>query len=61
MKRNEATSPAIRSVTGVSVDDANDNHLHEPVGRLPEIEEDEPPYRLLVGDYGRFVGSAPSS
>ncbi len=32
-------------------DDAADNRFHEPVGRFPEIEEDEPPYRLLVGDY----------
>lgn len=34
-------------------DDANDNRFHEPVGRFPEIEEDEEPYRLLVGDYLR--------
>ena len=32
-------------------DDAADNRFHEPVGRFPEIDEDEPPYRLLVGDY----------
>jgi D-lyxose ketol-isomerase len=34
-------------------DDANDNFFHEPVGRFPEIEEDEPPYRLLCTEYGR--------
>jgi D-lyxose ketol-isomerase len=34
-------------------DDANDNFFHEPVGRFPQIEEDETPYRLLCTDYGR--------
>jgi len=33
-------------------DDAADNRFHEPVGRFPQIEEDEPPLYLLVGDYG---------
>ncbi len=32
-------------------DDEADNRFHEPVGRFPDIEEDEPPYHLLVGDY----------
>ena len=32
-------------------DDANDNFFHEPVGRFPEIEEDETPYRLLCTEY----------
>ena len=32
-------------------DDAEDNRFHEPCGRFPAIEEDEEPYRLLVGDY----------
>jgi len=26
------------------------------VGRFPEIEEDAPPYRLLVGDYVSLAG-----
>ena len=34
-------------------DDAADNRFHEPVGRFPEIEEDAPAYRRLVGDYRR--------
>lgn len=34
-------------------DDHHDNRFYEPVGRFPSIEEDEPPYRLLVGDYSR--------
>ena len=32
-------------------DDHTDNRFHEPVGRFPDIEEDEPPFRLLVSDY----------
>ena len=32
-------------------DDTTDNRFHEPVGRFPAIEEDEPPYRLLCNEY----------
>lgn len=32
-------------------DDENDNRFNPPVGRFPEIEEDEPPYRLLCNEY----------
>jgi D-lyxose ketol-isomerase len=32
-------------------DDHADNFFLEDRGRFPEIEEDEPPLRLLVGDY----------
>ena len=32
-------------------DDHNDNVFYEPQRRFPLIEEDEAPYRLLVGDY----------
>jgi D-lyxose ketol-isomerase len=32
-------------------DDYVDNRFYEPVGRFPEIEEDEPPIHLLVNDY----------
>ena len=35
-------------------DDAHDNRFYEPVGRFPEIEEDEPPLYLLVNDYARY-------
>ena len=28
-----------------------DNRFNPPVGRFPEIEEDEPPYRLLCNEY----------
>jgi len=35
-------------------DDAADNRFYEPVGRFPQIEEDEPPLHLLVNDYDRY-------
>ena len=36
-------------------DDLTDNVFAEPVGRFSEIEEDEPPFHLLVSDYDRFL------
>ena len=35
-------------------DDRRDNHFHKPVGRFPEIEEDEPPLYPLCGEYSRY-------
>ncbi len=35
-------------------DDNTDNRFHGPVGRFPDIEEDEPPLYLLVNDYDRY-------
>lgn len=32
-------------------DDNTDNRFYEPMGRFPEIEEDEPPLRLLCNEY----------
>ena len=32
-------------------DDNTDNRFYEPVGRFPEIQEDEEPYRLLCNEY----------
>ena len=32
-------------------DDNTDNRFAPPVGRFPDIEEDEPPYRLLCSEY----------
>lgn len=32
-------------------DDNTDNRFNPPVGRFPDIEEDEPPYRLLCFEY----------
>lgn len=42
-------------------DDANDNCFLEPIGRFPEIEEDEPPVYLLVGDYVMYYNLPPHS
>lgn len=36
-------------------DDNHDNRFYEPIGRFPQIEEDEAPLHLLVGDYGKFI------
>ncbi len=35
-------------------DDNTDNRFYEPVGRFPEIEEDEPPLCLLINDYDQY-------
>ena len=32
-------------------DDNTDNRFNPPAGRFPQIEEDEPPYRLLCSEY----------
>jgi D-lyxose ketol-isomerase len=32
-------------------DDTSDNRFHEPVGRFPDIIEDEPPLHLLCNEY----------
>ena len=36
-------------------DDSSDNRFHEPVGRFPEIIEDEEPIHLLASDYKNFI------
>ncbi|HAQ17638.1 MAG TPA: D-lyxose/D-mannose family sugar isomerase [Prolixibacteraceae bacterium] len=36
-------------------DDSNDNCFFEPVGRFPEIAEDEKPLHLLASDYQKFL------
>ncbi|MEM9394499.1 MAG: D-lyxose/D-mannose family sugar isomerase [Pseudomonadota bacterium] len=36
-------------------DDETDNWFRDPIGRFPEIEEDEPPRHLLVKDYDRIT------
>jgi D-lyxose ketol-isomerase len=40
-------------------DDFTDNRFLEPVGRFPEIEEDEPPLHLLCIDYEKYYQGAP--
>lgn len=39
-------------------DDHTDNRFNPPVGRFPDIEEDEEPYRLLVNDYASWMPPA---
>jgi D-lyxose ketol-isomerase len=36
-------------------DDNTDNRFNLPVGRFPEIEEDEAPLHLLVSDYQKYL------
>jgi D-lyxose ketol-isomerase len=35
-------------------DDRSDNRFHEPIGRFPQIIEDEPPLHLLTVDYAKY-------
>jgi D-lyxose ketol-isomerase len=35
-------------------DDHTDNRFHEPIGRFPQIVEDEPPLHLLTVDYPKY-------
>jgi len=39
-------------------DDTNDNRFYEELGRFPEVEEDEAPYRLLCNEYPPAAESA---
>ena len=41
-------------------DDRTDNRFHEPVGRFPQIEEDEPPLYLLTEDVAKYYRFAKS-
>jgi D-lyxose ketol-isomerase len=36
-------------------DDNTDNRFFEPVGRFPEVEEDEKPLYLLGNEYKKFL------
>lgn len=47
--------PVLAGEVSMVNDDHADNRFREPIGRYAEIEEDEAPYRLLCGDYARFV------
>ena len=44
-------SPVLAGEVSTVNDDEADNRFSEPVGRFPEIVEDEPPLHLLVTDY----------
>ena len=45
------TGYAIIGEVSMCNDDNTDNRFNPPAGRFPEIEEDEPPYRLLCNEY----------
>lgn len=47
----EGTGAVLLGEVSQCNDDNNDNHFNPPVGRFPEIEEDEVPYRLLCNEY----------
>jgi D-lyxose ketol-isomerase len=38
-------------------DDHIDNRFYEPLGRFPDIDEDEPPLHLLVSDYANMLNN----
>lgn len=45
------TGPVLLGEVSQCNDDNSDNRFHPLVGRFPEIEEDEEPYRLLCNEY----------
>ena len=47
----EDSVPTLVGEVSMCNDDNIDNRFYEPVGRFPEIEEDEPVYRLLCNEY----------
>ena len=46
--------PVLIGEVSMANDDTKDNRFAEPVGRFPEIEEDEPPVYLLCIDYADY-------
>jgi len=50
----EDSSCLIGEVSTVN-DDTSDNRFYEPIGRFPEITEDEEPLHLLVSDYKKYL------
>ena len=53
IRLEEGSRYALLGEVSMCNDDENDNRFYEPVARFPEIEEDEPPYRLLCTEYPR--------
>ena len=47
----EGTGSCLSERVSQCNDDNTDNRFYEKMGRFPEIEEDEPPYRLLCNEY----------
>lgn len=51
--------PVLIGEVSMCNDDNTDNRFHEPLGRFPKIEEDEPAYRLLCNEYPEAPGPRP--
>jgi D-lyxose ketol-isomerase len=47
----EGTGITLLGEVSSSNDDETDNYFFDPIGRFPEIEEDEEPYRFLCNEY----------
>ena len=47
--------PVIVAEVSMCNDDNKDNRFYEPVGRFPDIEEDEAPRYLLCSEYERWI------
>lgn len=47
----EGTGAVLLGEVSMCNDDNTDNRFYESMGRFPEIEEDEAPYRLLCNEY----------
>jgi hypothetical protein len=54
------TGPVLCGEVSMVNDDHADNRFKEPIGRFPGIDEDEPPARLMVGDYRHLVDASRS-
>lgn len=48
---NTSGGPVLLGEVSMCNDDENDNNFFDKIGRFPEIEEDEKPYRLLCFEY----------
>ena len=47
-------SPVLAGEVSLVNDDNSDNRFYAPIGRFPQIEEDEPPLYLMVNDYDKY-------
>lgn len=47
----KGTGPVLLGEVSMSNDDNTDNRFYNEMGRFPQVEEDEQPYRLLCNEY----------
>jgi hypothetical protein len=47
--------PVLLGEVSMCNDDEHDNYFYEPIGRFPEIEEDEEAYRVLCFEYDNIL------